>query len=120
MDNERRRFIKGGIATVLLGAGSVLLFEGVKDISTLREKEDDQNKKAESQAASKGRDLDLNTYRSELAQIRAKEGDLAGQAEKGFIKIIYGIPAEMIGWHSVLQLTEIPNIQSSLPANSTE
>ena len=114
----RRQFIKSILATGLLGGSAVLLFEGDRNIRSSIKMFDEQYDEAKRQVLKDGKSLgDAKALKSELHEIRDKEGSPAPQGFLGAIEIVTGINSLIGGAILVVDLRQTANTQTTIPSD---
>ena len=114
----RRQFIKSILATGLLGGSAVLLFEGDRNIRSSIKIFDEQYDEAKRQVLKDGKSHgDAEALKSELHEIRGKEGSPAPQGFLGAIEIVTGINSLIGGAILVVDLRQTANTQTTIPSD---
>jgi len=114
----RRQFIKSILAAGLLGGSAVLLFEGDRNVRSSIEKFGEQYDEAQRQELQNGNILgDAKALKSELREIRDKEGSPAPQGFLGAIEVCSGIISAIGGAILVISLRQTENTQTTIPSD---
>jgi len=118
MDNERRRFIKGGLAIGLLMGGGALIWEGSRNIKAFKEKADPQDAEARRRILEEGKPLTVQGITAELNEIQTKDGNPQPQGWVGLGELTAGFGAGATGTGLVCNLAETEKAPTPTPSNT--